>query len=116
MSLPPDHLDPLFDRWRAEAPRLAAPLAPEVWRRIRAGRDGREPRGLAAFAAAFARPSFAIAFVSACVLGGLFFAELRVSRLQAERNTQLARSYVRLIDPLLNSLPPAGAKVGTSHR
>lgn len=50
---------------------------------------------------AFARPSFAAAFVIACVLLGLFLAEARLSRLQVERNTDLAKRYLRLIDPLL---------------
>lgn len=53
--------------------------------------------------AVFAQPAFAAVFVTACVLLGLFLAELRLSRLQADRNTQLARSYVQLIDPLLES-------------
>lgn len=51
---------------------------------------------------AFARPSFAAAFVIACVLLGLFLAEARLSRLQVERNTDLAKRYLRLIDPLLS--------------
>jgi hypothetical protein len=41
------------------------------------------------------------------MLGGLFLAEMRVSRLQAERNLLLARSYVRMITPLLDSEPLA---------
>lgn len=40
-----------------------------------------------------------------CALLGLFMAELRVSHLQRERNAQLARSYLLLIDPLLNTPP-----------
>jgi hypothetical protein len=50
---------------------------------------------------AFARASFATAFVIACALLGLFLAEMRVSRLHRERDHQLAESYLRLIDPLL---------------
>lgn len=61
---------------------------------------------------AFSRPSFAITFVAACVLLGLFLAEARVSRLHAEYGAQIARSYVQLIDPLLASEtpPPAPGK------
>jgi hypothetical protein len=106
MRTPPDPLDPLLERWRTLAPKLETPLAPDVWRQIRTARGEERPGLLAALAAAFARPSFAAAFVTACVLAGLFFAEMRVSQLQAARNVQLARSYVRLIDPLLNNVPP----------
>jgi len=116
MRSPPDHLDPLLERWRALAPKLETPLAPDVWRRIRTAQGAERPCLLAALAAAFARPSFAAAFVTACVLAGLFVAELRVSRLQAERNVQLARSYVRLIDPLLNKLPPGAIAAAASHQ
>jgi hypothetical protein len=108
----PDPLDPLFERARAIAPPPVGPVAPEVWRRLRAARTaGARPGWWAAIEAAFARTEFAVAFVAACVLLGLFLAEMRVSRLQADRNTQLARSYVRLIDPLLETPPPNG---GTS--
>ncbi len=116
MHSPPDHLDPLLERWRALAPKLETPLTPDVWRRIRTARGEERPGLLAALGAAFARPSFAVAFVTACVLAGLFVAELRVSRLQAERNVQLARSYVRLIDPLLNNLPSGGITVAAPHQ
>ena len=42
-------------------------------------------------------------FITICGLTGLFFAELRVNSLQRERSAQLARSYLLLIDPLLNA-------------
>jgi len=64
-------------------------------------RKGGPPGWWARMEVAFARPSFAAAFVIACVLLGLFLAEARISRLQAERSAQLAKSYLRLIDPLL---------------
>jgi len=51
--------------------------------------------------AAFARPSFAAAFIAACVLLGLFLAEVRSSRLQSKYGAQLAQNYLHLIDPLL---------------
>ena len=54
----------------------------------------------------FAQPSFAVAFVTACLLFGLFLAEVRLSRLQADRSAQLAGSYLRLVAPLLENPPP----------
>jgi hypothetical protein len=36
------------------------------------------------------------------MLLGLFLAEVRLSRLHAERSVQLAQSYLRLIDPLID--------------
>lgn len=60
------------------------------------------PGLLARLDAVFSRPSFAIAFVAACMLLGLFLAEVRLSRLQAARSAQLAESYLRLIDPLID--------------
>jgi hypothetical protein len=116
MSIPPDHLDPLFERWRTRVPRLGAPLTADVWRRIRTAQDEERPGLFAALGAAFARPSFAAAFVTACVLAGLFFAEMRLSRLHAERNVQLARSYVRLIDPLLNNRLPGEVSAAAPHQ
>lgn len=103
MPTPHDPLDSLLERWRAASPPLA-PLAPEVWRRIatvEVAPGG--PGWLARIVGDFTRPAFAITFVAACALLGLFLAEVRLSRLQAERNTQLAKSYLRLIDPLLVS-------------
>jgi hypothetical protein len=101
---PPDPLDPLLDRWRDAPPPLADHLAPEVWRRIAAEEDPLpRPGRLVRIEEAFARPSFAVAFVAACTLLGLFLAEVRVSHLQAERNTQLVQSYLQLIDPLLET-------------
>ena len=105
----PDSLQPLLERWRAVVPPLDAPIAPEVWRRIRAAqRPEARADWRARLEAVFAQPAFAGAFVTACVLLGLFLAEMRVSQLQADRNAQLARSYVRLIDPLLENPRPSG--------
>lgn len=92
-----DPLDSLLERWRGAAPPMGASVAPEVWQRIAAAR----PRWWERMELAMARPSFAAAFVIACVLLGLFLAEARISRLQSERSAQLAESYLRLIDPLL---------------
>jgi len=42
-------------------------------------------------------------FVVSCAILGLYLAEVRVNREQRERNSQLARSYLQLIDPLLTA-------------
>jgi len=108
MSPPPDPLDPLLDRW-TEAPERAPNLAPEVWRRIALAEGGaREPAGFwNVLDAWLSRPPFAVMFVTCCALLGLFLAEVRVNRLQREHSTELARSYVQLIDPLLQAGPAA---------
>jgi hypothetical protein len=95
MSPPDDPLDSLLERWRSAPPR-APSVAPEVRRRLAAAPA---PGFFERLAADIARPAFAITFVAACALLGLFLAEVRISRLQAARNRQLAESYVRLIDP-----------------
>jgi len=103
MHTPNDPLDPLLERWRDAPPPLPGHLSAEVWRRISVAETPAPLGLLARIEAAFARPSFAVAFVAACVLLGLFMAEMRLSRLEAERNTQLAKSYLHLIDPLLDN-------------
>jgi len=101
MHPPSDPLDSLLDRWR-EVPEPPPRLTAEVWRRIAVVESDTERPGLLArIEAAFARPSFTIAFFAACMLLGLFLAEVRLSRLQAARGVQIAQSYLRLIDPLM---------------
>ena len=104
MTPPSDPLDNLLNSLSTPpdpSPRLAA----EVWRRIALSEseqgetDGWWPR----VESWFSRPSFAVMFIAICGLTGLFFAELRVNSLQRERSAQLARSYLLLIDPLLNA-------------
>jgi hypothetical protein len=110
MNAPPpeDPLDPLLDRWSVTpdpSPRLTA----EVWQRIATDRDhGSLAPGLwAMFGSWIERPAFAVGFVVACALAGLFVAEIRINHAHRERNAQLARSYLQLIDPLVsNSEPP----------
>jgi len=103
MKSPPDPLDPLLNTWSTTpdpSPRLQA----DVWQRIAVSEQTPAPSGLAAMIASwFARPSFAVMFVASCALLGLFLAEVRVNRQQHERSAQLARSYLQLIDPLLNT-------------
>jgi hypothetical protein len=105
MSTSTDPIDPLLDRWRTARPPMPAKgaLADEVWRRIAdAEASPDENTFLASLENTFSRPSFAFAFVAACMLFGLFLAEIRVSRQQAQRNVQLAQAYVQLIDPLMD--------------
>ncbi len=105
MNIPPDPLDPLLDRW-AEAPEPPARLSAEVWHRLALTekKEPGPPRGWrTTIESWFARPSFAVMFIASCALLGLFLAELRVSHLQRDRNEQLARSYLQLIDPLLTA-------------
>jgi hypothetical protein len=96
MASPPDDpLDTLLDRWGNPPP--FRPLASELRQRLQAPRS--EPDTI------FLRPAFAAMFVAACVLLGLFLAEVRVSRLHRDRDAQLLDSYRRLIEPLVNVAP-----------
>jgi hypothetical protein len=107
MNSPSDPLDELLDRCRS-VPDLPPHLVANVRRRIAADAAQRSLGWMTRLDAVFARPSFAATFVAACVLLGLFLAEARVSRLQAARTTEVARSYLQLIDPLLppSATPP----------
>lgn len=94
---PPDPLDPLLNHWGR--PPSFAPLTGEIRNRLRP--TPREPDTI------FLRPAFAAMFVAACVLLGLFLAEVRVSHLHRDRDAQLLDSYRRLIEPLVNLSPAA---------
>lgn len=98
-SVPPDPLDPLLDRWGN--PPAFRPLAAELRARLRT--PAPEPETI------FLRPAFAAVFIAACVLLGLFLAEVRVSRQHRDRDAQLLESYRQLIDPLLTAAPPPTA-------
>lgn len=112
MPPPTDPLDHWLDRWR-ETPEPPANLTPEVWRRIAVIESHAEQPGiLARVEAMFSRPSFAVAFVAASMLLGLFLAEVRLSRLQAARSVQIAQGYLQLIDPLIEE---NAAKVGAHY-
>lgn len=102
MHPPSDPLDSLLDRWR-ETPEPPPQLSTEIWRRLAiVGSRAERPGLFARIELAFARPSFAVAFVAACLLLGLFLAEARLSRLHAARGVQIAQSYLRLIDPSID--------------
>ena len=102
MTTPPDPLDPLLNRW-SETPEPPPRLSAEVWHRIALleSESEKAPAGWAVIEAWFARPPFAVMFITCCALLGLYLAEVRVNRLESERSAQLARSYLQLIDPLL---------------
>jgi uncharacterized membrane protein YciS (DUF1049 family) len=96
-------LDPLLDRW-SETPEPSPRLTANVWQQIALNEAKAKPSGAwATLETWLGRPAFAIGFVTVCALLGLFFAEIRVSHLQRERSAELARSYLLLIDPLLNA-------------
>jgi type VI protein secretion system component VasK len=104
MTPPNDPLDTLLDSW-SKTPDPSPRLPAEVWRKI-ALTESEQSETEAWWPRIenwFSRPSFAVMFIAVCALTGLFFAELRVNNLQRERSAQLARSYLLLIDPLLNA-------------
>ncbi len=104
---PDDPLDPLLDRW-SQLPEPSAHLAAEVWQRLATGRT-RAPveRGIwVTFESWLERPFFAAGFVAACALLGVLLAEARLGRVERERNAQLARSYLEMIDPLGSETRP----------
>lgn len=100
MQTPPDPLDKILDRW-TEPSGPPPNLAPEVWRRVSHLEGPRADGPWASAAAWLCRPPFAAMFVACCALLGLFLAEVRVNRQQREQSEMLARSYLQLIDPLL---------------
>lgn len=102
MTPPPDPLDTLLDDWKRRTP-ATPPLTTEVWRRIALAEEPARRAWWERVHAVFARPSFAAAFIAACVLLGLFLAEVRRSERQTEYNRELMQSYLRLIDPLLEA-------------
>jgi hypothetical protein len=104
MNTPPDPLEPILDRW-SETPEPSPQLKAAVWQQIalHENRASRQPGIWATLENWLSRPSFAFGFVAGCVALGLLVAEVRLGHLQRERNAQLARSYLLLIDPLLNA-------------
>jgi hypothetical protein len=110
MIPPPDPLDPLLDCW-ADSPVSEADVTSNVWRRIaKAEAAGPAPTGFwEGLGALISRPPVAALFVTSCALLGLFLAEVRINRHERERSAELARSYVRLIDPLMKANAEAKA-------
>ena len=104
-----DPLDELLDR-RSPAP-PPEDIDRVVWRRIALLQRAEARPGLwPTLEAWVSRWSVATLFLVSCALIGLFMAELRVSQRERERNSQLTRSYLVLINPLLQApgakLPP----------
>ena len=99
---PEPDLDRLLNRW-TDVPPPPERLSAEVWQRIAESEELAKPGPLARLHEVFTRPSFVATFVAACTLLGLFLAELRRSHIAAEHNEQLVRSYLQLIDPLLQT-------------
>lgn len=98
-----DPLDPLLDHW-SDTPEPSPRLASEVWRRIALSESATVKRSRwNTVDGWFSRTPFAAMFVASCALLGLFLAELRLNHEQRDRTTQLARSYLQLIDPLLTT-------------
>jgi hypothetical protein len=95
-----DPLDALLDRW-GQNPPDAERLEPEVWRRIAVADAEEKPSLFDRIKTVFSRPSFAIAFSAACILLGLFLVQLHISHREQARNQELAKEYLRLVDPLL---------------
>ena len=109
MNEPLDPLDRLLDRWAGAEPDVTG-LGEDVWRRI--GRLEKPEAGaglLARLETRFARPAFALLFLTACILGALVLIERRTALRQGAVNEQLARQYLRLIDPLRDAPSPAGS-------
>jgi hypothetical protein len=99
---PKDPLDELLDRWNPEYPDTSG-LQRDIWQRIAAVRPGI----LARLGTSFRRPAYSFLVVAACALAGLAFVEWHEARRQHQVNTELARQYLRLIDPALGA--PSGA-------
>lgn len=110
---PPDPLDALLERARDTVPEPSDRLEAMVWRRLAAAEQpaAKASTFLAGIEAIFSRLSFTAAFVAACVLLGLFLAENRVSRLQAQRNVQFVQNYLHRIDPSLDGTGPGEGAV-----
>jgi len=106
-SQPPDFLERLLERRRHEPPPLD--LRRDVWWRISVAENRAPAGGLrATIDGWFAQWPFAALFVTTCILVGLLCAEVRQNGIDRERNVQLARSYLVLINPLLQeaATPP----------
>ena len=104
-----DPLDALLDQW-SSTPTPPPHMKAEVWRRIAlVEAEAEAPSLWERLESVFRRPSFAFTFVTACMLAGLFVAEMRVTQVHAKRSAQFASTYLQLIDPALTTIQLAGA-------
>jgi hypothetical protein len=105
--IPKDPLDELLDRWNPEDPDPSG-LQRDIWRRIADARIAASRPGFITQAGAwFRRPAFSLVFAAACALAGLAVLEWREARRQHQVNAELARQYLRVIDPMLGA--PSGS-------
>lgn len=104
-----DPLDELLDR-SSVAPEPPSHLVAKIRARIADQPARAQLSWMSRLDVVFARPSFAATFIAACVLLGLFLAEARLTRWHAARGAEMARSYVKLIDPLLPPAPSAASR------
>jgi hypothetical protein len=95
---PKDPLDELLDRWNPVDPDTSG-LRRDIWQRIAAARPGL----LVQFGAWFRRPAFSLLFAAACALAVLAFVEWHEAQRQRQVNAELARQYLRVIDPALGA-------------
>jgi hypothetical protein len=93
-----DPLDELLDRWNPVHPDTSG-LKRDVWRRIAAVRPGL----LVQLGAWLRRPAFPLVFAAACALAVLAFVEWHEAQRQRQVNAELARQYLRVIDPALGA-------------
>lgn len=104
--MPPDHPDPLDELLarRQDTPPLND-LHQDVWRRISLTTETAEETGILPFINGwFSRWSFAALFIISCALIGGLWAEIQASRVERRHNVQVVRSYLELIDPLLQEI------------
>jgi hypothetical protein len=104
---PKDPLDDLLDRWTPAHPDTSG-LQRDIWRRIAGAQiAAAHPGFIAQLGAWFRRRAFSFLFVTACALAVLAFVEWHEVRLQRQVNAELARQYLRVIDPALGA--PGGS-------
>jgi hypothetical protein len=118
MNTPHDPLESALEALRTSAPAQPESVQREVWRRIAHGEHAAPAEPLPwwhRLEAAFSRPAFAAAFVAACLLLGLFLAEMRLTRLHAQRTAALEQSYLSLIDPTFRAADQPRAQTAV-HR
>ena len=107
---PDDPLDSALKTSASQPVPEFSSLRREVWRRLAAERkEPAAPRLIERIEAIFRQPAFSAAFVAACLLCGLFVAEVRASRATAKHNQRLVRDYAKWIDPRIASPKEAPA-------
>lgn len=109
---PHDPLDDMLRALAAEAPPPLRSVRAEVHLRLRAASSVRGwARWTERIESIFRQPAFATAFVAACLLLGLFLAEVRVSVAKHAQTEAWIQEYARLIDPRRASATAAAPEV-----